>query len=249
MTAPLNSPDSPKPTFSIERWTPSWRLPEFAPLIGFFCCAVCAFAFVRIADEMVEGETRVFDERILLALRNPADLKQPIGPAWLESAMIDVTSLGGVPVLTMLTIIVVSFLLVSRRYANAALVTCAIAGGALLTTVLKIGFARPRPDLVDHLVTVQSMSFPSGHATASAITYLTLGALLARTERRPAVRAYIFAVAGFLTLLIGVSRVFLGVHYPTDVLAGWAVGSAWALACWLIARWLRPKDNATERPV
>lgn len=254
MNAPRTSPDDAKLDdatrgFSMARWTPSWRLPEFAPLIGFFCCAAFALAFVRIADEMVEGETRVFDERILLALRTPGDLKQPIGPAWLEGAMIDVTSLGGVPVLTMLTVIVVAFLLVSRRYANAALVTCAIAGGALLNTLLKIGFARPRPDLVDHLVAVQSMSFPSGHAAASAITYLTLGALLARTERRPTVRAYIFAVAVFLTLLIGVSRVFLGVHYPTDVLAGWCVGSAWALACWLVARWLRPKDNVTEQPI
>lgn len=234
-----------KPLFSINRWTPSWRLPEFAPLVGFLLCAGLAFVFVRIADEMVEGETRAFDERILLALRDPTDLKRPIGPPWLETSMVDLTSLGGVPTLTLITVLVLLYLIVSRRFQTAALVAGAISGGALLTTVLKIGFARPRPDLVDHLVSVQSMSFPSGHAMASAVTYLTLGALLARTERRPAVRGYIFAVAGFLTLLIGTSRVFLGVHYPTDVLAGWTLGAAWALLCWLVARWLRPRDNET----
>jgi undecaprenyl-diphosphatase len=235
-----------KPLFSIRRWTPSWRLPEFGPLVGFLGCAALAFLFVRLADEMGEGDTRAFDERLLLALRDPANLKTPIGPPWLETAMVDLTALGGVPVLTLITALVLAYLLVSRRLEYAALVFASIVGGALLTTVTKIGFARPRPDLVDHLVDVQSLSFPSGHAMASAVVYLTLGALLARTERRRAVRFYIFAVAGLLTLIIGASRVFLGVHYPTDVLAGWTLGAAWALACWLVARWLRPKDNETD---
>ncbi|RXF72136.1 phosphatase PAP2 family protein [Hansschlegelia zhihuaiae] len=195
---------------------------------------------------MIEGDTRVFDERVLLALRDPADLKRPIGPAWLESAMVDLTALGGVPALTLITGLVLLYLIVSRRFGNAVLVACSILGGAVLTKLLKMGFARPRPDLVDHLVNVQSLSFPSGHAMASAVVYLTLGALVARVERRRAVRGYIFAVAGFLTLLIGASRVYLGVHYPTDVLAGWTIGAAWALACWLVARWLRPRDNETE---
>lgn len=235
-----------KPLFSILRRTPSLRLPEVVPLIGFLACTGLAFGFIRIADEVTEGDTRDFDERVLLALRDPADLKQPIGPAWLETAMVDLTALGGVPALTLISVLVVAYLLVSRRFQNAALVTVAIAGGALLTAILKVGFARPRPELVDHLVSVQSLSFPSGHAMASAVTYLTLGALLARTERRRDVRGFIFAVAGFLTLLIGVTRVYLGVHYPTDVLAGWALGAAWALFCWLVARWLRPTDNDTE---
>lgn len=236
-----------KPLFSVARWTPSWRLPEFTPLVGFLVCAGLAFAFASLADEVVEGGTRRFDERLLLALRDPADPKTPIGPHWLETVMVDLTSLGGVPALTLITLVVVLYLVVSRRFQNAALVAGAVTGGAVLTTVLKMGFSRPRPELVDHLVTVQNMSFPSGHATSSAVVYLTLGALLARTERQWAVRAYVFAVAGFLTLLVGVSRVFLGVHYPTDVLAGWTLGAAWALLCWVVARWLRPKDNETER--
>ncbi|WP_020179116.1 phosphatase PAP2 family protein [Methylopila sp. M107] len=225
----------------------SWRLPEFGPLVGFAGVAGLGFAFISIADEMVEGETRGFDSAILLALRQAGDPKQPIGPQWLESAMIDVTSLGGVAVLTLLSVLAVAYFLVARRYASALFLTVAVGGGALLNTALKIGFARPRPDLVDHLVQVQSLSFPSGHAMSSAVIYLTIGALLAQSEPRWAIRGYIFAVAGLLTLLIGVSRVYLGVHYPTDVLAGWALGAAWALLCWLVARWLRPQDHETER--
>lgn len=215
-------------------------------MIGFLGLAGLGFAFVSIADEMSEGETRGFDEAVLLALRHADDLKRPIGPQWLEAAMVDVTSLGGVPVLTMIAVIAVLYLAVSRQFASAAFLAVAVAGGGLLTTVLKLGFARPRPDLVDHLVTVQSMSFPSGHAMSSAVIYLTIGALMANAERRRDVRGYIFAVAGFLTLVIGVSRVFLGVHYPTDVLAGWTLGAAWALLCWLAARWLRPQDHERE---
>lgn len=240
----MNAPD--RPPFSIARWTPSWRLPEIAPLVGFLCCTGLAYAFVSLADEVKEGGTLSFDEQILLSLRVPGNPKQPIGPDWLETAMIDLTSLGGTAALTLITVLAVIYLLVSRRFFTAGLVTASVAGGGLLIALLKLGYARPRPELVDHLVSVQSLSFPSGHATASAVTYLTLGALLARTERRRAVRGYIFAVAGFLTLLIGVSRVYLGVHYPTDVLAGWTVGAGWALLCWLVARWLRPKDNVTE---
>ncbi|MET0314091.1 MAG: phosphatase PAP2 family protein [Hansschlegelia sp.] len=234
-----------KPLFSVTRWTPSWRLPEFGTLVGFLIFSGLAFGFVQIADEMREGETKAFDDRLLLFFRDPLDTAKPIGPGWVQEMMIDFTALGGAPVLTLIASLVVIYLLVTKRYGNAALVTAAMIGGAILTRALKFGFARPRPEIVDHLVNVSSASFPSGHATASAITYLTLGALLARTESRKAVRAYVFCVAGALTLTIGVSRVYLGVHYPTDVLAGWAVGAAWALLCWTVARMLRPRDNET----
>jgi undecaprenyl-diphosphatase len=234
-----------RPLFSIARWTPAWKLPEFKTLVAILTCSGLAFVFVQIADAMSEGETRGFDEAVLLALRDPADRARPIGPHWLESAMLDLTSLGGFTIVALITALVMVYLLVIGRRGSAALVVASIAGGTVLSQALKIGFARPRPDLVDHLVTVQTQSFPSGHAMLSAVTYLTLGALLARTEQRRAVRGYIFAVAGLLTLLIGLSRIFLGVHYPTDVLAGWTIGAAWALACWMAARLLRPKDNET----
>lgn len=241
-------PPPEKPLFSISRWTPAWRLPEFNTLVAFLFVSGMAFAFSQIADEMVEGETRAFDEAVLLALRQPGDAARPIGPWWLEAAMIDITSLGGWTVLTLLTTAVVVYLLITARRSAAVLVLVSIAGGALISTGLKIGFARPRPELVDHLVNVSSASFPSGHAMLSAVTYLTLGVLLARTETRRTVRGFIFGTAVFLTLIIGASRVYLGVHYPTDVLAGWCLGAAWALVCWMVARWLRPKGNETDAP-
>lgn len=243
----MSSPVEGKPLFSVERWTPSWRLPEFGTLVVFLLISGLAFAFIRIAGEMAEGETRGFDETILLALRDPANRASPIGPGWLEASMIDITALGGVTVLTLISSLVVIYLLVTKRFANAAVVVVSVAGGAFLTRAMKFSFARPRPELVDHLVPVSSLSFPSGHAIASAVTYLTLGVLLARTERRVRVRAFIFAVAVALTLVIGVSRVYLGVHYPTDVLAGWSLGAAWALLCWAAARMFKPGDNATSQ--
>ncbi|MFD1701923.1 phosphatase PAP2 family protein, partial [Methylopila henanensis] len=165
----------------------------------------------------------------------------------LEVAMIDLTSLGGWTVLTLVTVVTLTYLVISGRRGSAALVAASIVGGTLLSVVLKIGFARPRPDLVDHLVNVASASFPSGHAMLSAATYLTLGVMLARTESRRSVRGFIFGVAALLTLSIGVSRVYLGVHYPTDVLAGWCLGACWALICWTVARRLRPKGDAPEQ--
>lgn len=241
-------PPSEKPLFSISRWTPAWRLPEFNTLVAFIAASGMAFAFAKIADEMVEGETHDFDMALLLALRQAGDTAKPVGPWWLEAAMIDITALGGWTVLTLLTGLVLIYLLITSRRADALLVLVSIAGGSLLSTVLKIGFARPRPDLVDHLVNVSSASFPSGHAMLSAATYLTLGALLARTEQRRVVRGFLFGVAVALTLIIGVSRVYLGVHFPTDVLAGWCLGAAWALVCWMVARWLRPKGSETDAP-
>ncbi|GBD47495.1 phosphatase PAP2 family protein [Methylopila sp. Yamaguchi] len=234
---------------ALRRYTPAWRMPEFNTLIAFLVASGMAFAFTRIADEMAEGETRAFDESILLALRRSDDPARPIGPWWLEAAMIDVTSLGGWTVLALLTTLVVVYLFITARTGAAWLVLASVAGGSVLSSVLKMGFARPRPELVDHLVNVSSASFPSGHAMLSAATYLTLGVLLARTEKRRSVRGFIFGVAVALTLVIGMSRVYLGVHYPTDVLAGWCMGASWALVCWLVARWLRPKGAERDEDV
>ena len=188
-------------------------------------------AFLALASEVLEGETNGFDKAILIGLRKPGDLADPIGPHWLGLAMRDVTALGGFTVVSLVTVAAIGFLVVSRRLGSAGLLAASVIGGTVLSNLLKMVFARPRPDLVAHAVEVSSLSFPSGHAMLSAITYLTLGALLARSEERPARRAYILGVAVLLTLAIGVSRIYLGVHYPTDVLAGWAVGAAWAMIC------------------
>ncbi len=142
-------------------------------------------------------------------------------PYWLTHAVQDITSLGGVTVLSLMTLLTTAYLVISRRIRIAIFTACSILGGWLVSTALKVIIARPRPDIVPHLVDVRDLSFPSGHAMLSAVTYLTLGALLARTQTTRATRLFMIAAALFLTLIIGLSRIFLGVHYPTDV---WAAG-------------------------
>lgn len=190
-----------------------------------------------------------FDESVLRAMRTADNPDVPVGPGWLADAMQDVTALGGYAVLTLLTLGVAGYLAFRRRWGAAVLVIAAAAGGAAVSDGLKAVFARPRPEVVKKLDHVSTDSFPSGHAAASAAVYLTLAVVLARLSRRPVVRAYLLCCAVVLTGLVGVSRVFLGVHYPTDVLAGWAVGLAWALLCSLVAGWFRrPRRSGTIPP-
>lgn len=190
--------------------------------------------FISIAGEVVEGETTAWDRRLLLALRSAADPSVPWGPAWVQEMARDFTALGGVAVLALMTAAVVGYLLLSRKRHAAVAILVAVAGGLALSTLLKLGFDRPRPELVPHGSLVYTASFPSGHSMMAAVTYLTLGALLARVEASIPVKIYLLSVAVLLTVLVGVSRVYLGVHWPTDVAAGWAVGAAWALLCSLV---------------
>ena len=213
--------------------------PDSYVLALFLIIAVGLFAFLKLASEVAEGDTAAFDRWVLQALRNPADPALPIGPDWLRRTMVDITALGGTPVLTLLVIVTAGYLVAARKAATAAFVVAAVTGGALTSTLLKLLFARARPDIVGHLVEVHSASFPSGHALNSAVTYLTLGALLARTAGARSLRIYVMAVAVSLTLVIGFSRVYLGVHWPSDVIAGWCLGAAWAVLCSLIARTLQ----------
>lgn len=199
--------------------------------------ALFAYGLFELTGEVLEGETRAFDESILLMLRDTSDVGMPVGPAWLTKVMTDITALGGVTVLSLITLLVVIYLVLRRSYRTAAFVTCSILGGWALSSVLKLGIARPRPEVVQHLVEVNDLSFPSGHAMLSAITYLTLGALLSRLEERRTLRYFFPLVAVFLTLIIGLSRIYLGVHYPTDVLGGWAAGTVFACASWFVSRW------------
>jgi len=210
-------------------------------LAAFALAATSLFFFVFIADEVMEGSTSSFDSYVLLLFRNPGDLSDPLGPRWFEEVMRDFTALGGTAVLTLLTVFVTLFLVMSGKRRTALLVAGSIALGTFLSTVLKFVFDRPRPDLVPHGMDVYTLSFPSSHAMMSALVYLTLGALLARTEKSLRVRIYFILCAMLLTFLIGVSRIYLGVHWPTDVLAGWAVGSCWALLSWLLARRLQSR--------
>jgi undecaprenyl-diphosphatase len=225
----------------VKRW-PFLRA-ELLPLLLLVLVAGGIWAFAGLADEVMEGGTHRIDERILLALRNPADRSDPIGPRWLEESERDFTALGGVGVLTLLTLAVGGYLVLDGKRRAALLVLLAVGGGLLLSSLLKHEFQRPRPDLVPHGSYVYTTSFPSGHSTMAAATYLTLGALLSRVHPRRRMKAFLLGFAVLLTLLVGCSRVYLGVHWPTDVLAGWTAGGVWALLCWLLARWLQHRGH------
>lgn len=213
------------------------------PLALLFVTAGALFAFGKLVEEMLEGDTRAFDEAVLRALRSPTNPADPLGPWWVETAFRDLTSLGSTAVLTVITLAAIGYLLIDGKRAAAVFVLLSIGGGTIVSTLLKNVIARPRPELVAHLVDVRTLSFPSGHAMLSAVTFLTLGALLARLQSRRRLKAYLLTMAVFLSLLVGISRVYLGVHWPTDVLAGWCVGAAWAMLCWLLALWLQHRGQ------
>jgi undecaprenyl-diphosphatase len=211
---------------------------EVGLIIAFAIGAGLILAFGLFADEVLEGDIAGFDRAAFAALRTRGDLGTPIGPPWLKDFARDVTSLGSIGFLGFIAAATIGYLLLIRQRALALLMAVAVIGGMLVSTLLKLGFDRPRPDL-PHLVEVYTASFPSGHATLSAITYLTLAALLARVHDRRRVQVYFITLAILLTIAVGVSRVYLGVHYASDVLAGWCVGSGWAILCWASALWLQ----------
>lgn len=223
------------------------RLNEIGPLLSLAACGFFTWGFVEIADGVMEGETHALDSTILLAFRNAKDLADPIGPGWLEEAARDITGLGGYTILTMLTAVTVIYLHMVGKRGAALLVIISIVGGTLLSDGLKLGFERPRPDLVPHGAQVYTASFPSGHAMLSAVTFLTLGALLARIQQRRRTSTFIMTIAIIMTLLVGTSRVYLGVHWPSDVLAGWSIGAAWAALCWFAALQLQRRGQV-EKP-
>ena len=168
-----------------------------------------------------------FDRAMLTGVR------QWSGPAWLDAAAVNVTALGSGTVLTIVVSLAVGLLLVERLPLTAAAMAAACWSGGRVVELTKWYVARARPDVVDHLVPVSSASFPSGHAASSAICYLTLAALASQVTRDRTVRRYMFAAAILLVTLIGASRVYLGVHWPSDVIAGWCFGILWALGWWL----------------
>jgi undecaprenyl-diphosphatase len=215
-------------------WFPTWVAhADFWLHAAVLAIVALLWGFVALSEEVLEEGKHGFDRRLLLFMRESGDLKDPIGPVWFESAWPQITALGSSVIVGLLTALVVGFLLVERKPRAAVLVLVAVIGGALLSTVLKLTFGRPRPDVVAHLVHVSSASFPSGHSLISAVIYPTLGAMLASLSVNRRTKIYYLACAFVLMLLVGISRMYLGVHYPSDVLGGWALGLAWSLACWV----------------
>ena len=209
---------------------------ELRLLLGAVVLVGITLLLLALIGNVVEGDTQQLDERILKSLRKPEAPAEPIGPRWLKLAAFDITALGGPTVLGLTVAAVLGYLLLNGLVRNALFVLLASAGGWILNDILKWLFARPRPTVVPHLREVMSASFPSGHALTSAVVFLTLGALLMRVIDRPLVKWYCISLAMGATALVGASRVYLGVHYPSDVVAGWLVGLSWALICWLVER-------------
>jgi undecaprenyl-diphosphatase len=216
---------------------------EASVLVALLLATGAVWLFVEVADEVLEGETRGTDERLMLMLRTTGNPSDPLGPPWVEELARDVTAMGSAGILALITAAAAGFLALQRKRPLALYLAAAVAGGTVLSSLLKWGFARPRPDLVAHGQAVYTSSFPSGHSMVSAVAYLTLGALLASSQPNRAMHAYLIGLAVFLTVIVGVSRVYLGVHWPTDVLAGWTAGAAWALVCWVVAKRLHVRGT------
>ena len=214
---------------------------EWPVLLVIAIVSVAVWIFIAVAAAVRDGSVHAFDTRLLLALRHPTDAADPVGPRWLEELARDVTALGGVGILSFITVCSVVYLLLNRKRYAALLVGTAVVGGVLLSTLFKASYDRPRPDLVVHLSQVYTASFPSGHSMMAAIIYMTLGALLARLHKEWRTKIFLMVTAILLTLFVGVSRIYMGVHWPTDVLAGWAAGAAWASLCWLAALWFQSR--------
>ena len=217
---------------------------EFPILLAGLVVAGGLWGFVELMEVARAGTPRSFDADILLAFRQAGQPNVPVGPLWLEGAMRDITSLGSASVLVLITTATIIYFLLVRRWATALLIFVAVAGGQVLSSLLKVGIDRPRPELVSHLVTETSLSFPSGHAMLSAVTYLTLGSLAARFLPGRVAKIYVLSLSVLVAVLVGVSRIYLGVHWPTDVLGGWSLGVVWSsVATAWIGRWAAASDR------
>jgi undecaprenyl-diphosphatase len=219
-------------------------MPEFRLLLTLFLAAGAFWVFEEVQEELSSGRGRAIDRAILLAFRSSSDPGAPLGPPWLQTWMRDITALGSLGVLGLVIGASVTFLFIARKQRDGWVVLAATVGGIIATQALKAFFNRPRPDLLLPGMYVYSSSFPSGHAIMSAVTYLTLGALIARKVRGYLLKTYVISASVVLTLLVGITRVYLGAHWPSDVVAGWSVGAAWALLCWAAAEWFERRGSS-----
>ena len=202
--------------------------------------------FIVIAEEMMEGETLSVDHAILTALRNPNNPSDPIGPPWLLTTMIDLSALGGLSITIIALVAVAGYFALSQKYRLMIYLFFCVGGGAGLMFLLKEFFSRPRPSVVPHLQKITMASFPSGHSMVSAIMYLTFAAMLAKTTKDYKLKMYYMFVGISLTLMVGFSRLYLGVHYPSDVLAGWCAGAVWAGVTYLVGDWLESRGTVEK---
>ena len=227
----------PRPVLTVETST----------LLHLFFGAACAWLLVKTVPKVYKGRLEAIDNKVLRALRRPENLSVPVGPKWMLTAAKDVTALGSGTNLTIATVILAGFLCLNRRFRAAGFLVSSLGSGLLLCQSLKGFFARRRPTVVPHLAHFDPASFPSGHSMGAALVYLTSGSIVSRQVTGKMAKAYFLSMALVLAVVIGASRVYLGVHYPSDVLAGWAAGSLWSGACAQAARWLQ-NQGGVEAP-
>jgi len=210
------------------------------PLVALFAASALLLGGI-IAGDLIAGRSFGFDAPILLSLRVPGHLDVPVGPLWLRQSAIDLSALGGFTLMWLFGGSGILALIFLHRRAEAAWIATSLIGSSLLSSALKDVIHRPRPALVPHLAWVDNASFPSGHALISAATYLTIALMLAGLEQRRAARVTIVGFFSLIVVLIGCSRVYLGVHWPSDVLGGWCFGTVWALLVFWANRRLRTR--------
>ena len=208
---------------------------EIGAASALLVAALGGMGFLAIADEVAEGETHALDLAVLRSLRVEGQPHTLVGPDWLHIAATDVTALGSVTVLGLVILLAFALLATLRRWGEGVLLVAGAGGGLLISQGLKHLFGRERPEMAYRAVEAVNASFPSGHAMLSAVVFLTLGVLAARFAHLRRVKVLAMSAAVLVSLLVGASRVYLGVHWASDVLAGWCVGAAWAMSCWLAA--------------
>lgn len=202
--------------------------------IALLAAAVAALAtFLEISDELFEGgDLLAFDRALLRAM---AALRLP----WLTIVAIDITALGSLTLLALMMACSAVSLLLMRDLSGALQLCLAMGGVGFWTFVTKHLFARERPELAYRLIEVPGYSFPSGHSAGAAALYVTLAMVLGRHVRSVRGRTWLVSCTSTMALLIGLSRVYLGVHYPTDVASGLAFGASWALFLTALFEWHR----------
>jgi undecaprenyl-diphosphatase len=202
---------------------------DLSPLLWTCGGAIAGFVFLAWLKSSDWG--RQFDVAVLTQLQSVGDEAQPLGPAWLREAGRDLTALGSISVLVFSTLAVAGWLLVRRNWRGALMASLAIAGGIGLSFLLKMLYSVPRPDLLTEPTAVFTSSFPSSHAMAALVTYVSLAWVIGRGFASQAFSRYLMACALMISLISGLSRLYLGVHWPTDVMAGWLAGTAWLALC------------------
>lgn len=203
---------------------------NFHATFGIFLLAGAAvavagtYAFARFASHVSSGRTQAFDDAVLRWL---GDHRSPA----LEPVMLEMTFLGTGSVVVTIVAVSALFLWLTKHRYSAVLLLISTLGGIALNSLLKMGFARPRPQLFDWGMHVVSSSFPSGHAMSAAVVYGTVAYLAARLQRRHLHRVLTMLCAAIVIVMIAITRLYLGVHYPSDVFAGIIIGLSWAAFC------------------